>query len=83
MKYSIILMVFIFSIFTIPSCQNDCEMSNDPVCLETPPTDELCLAAFERWFYVEATSQCELIGYSGCSQKGFATEEACTSCGCN
>jgi hypothetical protein len=66
----------------LASCQEDCE----PVaaaCNEQPPTDEACQAAFSRWFYNEEQNRCELITYSGCSQKGFATQAECHTCACN
>ncbi|MEN8249563.1 MAG: BPTI/Kunitz domain-containing protein [Bacteroidota bacterium] len=49
-------------------------------CYDTPPTDEMCTAYFERWFYNESTNSCEKIGYSGCSQYGFETQEECEKC---
>ena len=64
------------------SCTKECETTN-PVCLETPPTSELCLAHFERWFYNDQTNTCEKISYSGCSVKGFETKEECKECDCN
>jgi len=53
------------------------------VCSETPPTDEICAAYFTMWFYDKTTSSCKKIGYSGCSKKGFETQEECESCKCN
>jgi hypothetical protein len=64
------------------SCSKECESVN-PICKETPPTQELCLAYFERWFYNEQTNNCEKISYSGCSIKGFETKIECQECGCN
>jgi hypothetical protein len=61
------------------SCKRTCTVKED-TCSDRPPTDELCEAYFERWFYNSRTDKCELIGYSGCSQKGFATKRACESC---
>lgn len=52
------------------------------VCKEVPPNDEMCTAAFSRWFYFTASNTCEKISYSGCSQYGFATEEECLECKC-
>jgi len=63
------------------SCTKDCE----PVmatCLERPPTNELCDAYFNRWFYNQEENNCEQIGYSGCSQKGFASKQECEECLC-
>ncbi len=49
-------------------------------CNETPPVGEFCLAYFERWFYNKNTKRCNKIGYSGCSQRGFATQVECENC---
>jgi hypothetical protein len=62
--------------------ENDCIEIDSTVCRQTPPTEELCLAAFERWFFDKNSSSCKKIGYSGCSQKGFETKEECESCKC-
>ena len=81
MKHIIILFFTILFLFTIQSCKKECEINN-PVCLETPPTDEVCQAYFERWFYNKGSDKCEMIGYSGCSQKGFESQGECENCGC-
>ena len=49
-------------------------------CSDTVPTDELCLAYFERWFYDDATQTCTEIGYSGCEEYGFSTQAECEDC---
>ncbi len=59
-----------------------CETDN-PICTERPPTDELCQAYFVRWFYNASTNSCEEIGYSGCSVRGFASEADCEACVCD
>ncbi|GEM_PF-540823 len=64
----------------VPFC-GTCAM--DPACFDTPPTDELCQAVFNRWFYNSETNECEQIGYSGCEQYGFETKQECEDCGCN
>lgn len=56
---------------------------NEITCLDIPPENELCDAYFERWFFNTETGTCSLKAYSGCSQKGFETEEACLACACN
>ncbi len=82
MKYLKLVIFLLLIGFT--SCDDDDCVSGtfSPICQETPPNNELCQAYFERWFYVEASGKCELIGYSGCSQYGFETQEACLSCTC-
>ncbi|OJV51917.1 MAG: hypothetical protein BGO31_09040 [Bacteroidetes bacterium 43-16] len=54
---------------------------NDPTgpCGDTPPTGEACTAYFETWFYNSNNNTCEMIGYSGCGPKGFATEAECNN----
>lgn len=68
--------------FLLISCDKDCEYPTD-VCKERPPTNELCEAAFNTWFYNEETNSCEQIGYSGCNAYGFATKSECEACICN
>lgn len=78
MKYlSIILLVFLLG-----ACEDDCMESSDPVCNEQVPTDELCQAAFSRWFYDSNTETCSEIAYSGCEAYGFESQEACEACSC-
>jgi hypothetical protein len=72
-----------FFLFTLVSCKDDNCENDDPICSETPPTDEECLAFFERWFYDSSTSTCEKIGYSGCDAYGFATKIECETCECD
>jgi len=66
------------------SCNDDddCTTTDNPVCQESVPTNELCQAAFQTWFFNPDTRICEQIGYSGCSPKGFATKEECEACDC-
>jgi hypothetical protein len=51
-------------------------------CHDKVPTQEVCTAFFSRWFYNKAANKCERIGYSGCSAKGFATQQECEVCIC-
>lgn len=53
-----------------------------PACKDVVPTDEMCAAYFTRWFYNSESDNCQQIGYSGCSQKGFATRQECEACKC-
>jgi hypothetical protein len=65
------------------SCDKTCKTaSTDARCKETVPTNEMCQAYFQRWFFNAATNECELKAYSGCSEKGFATRGECETCGC-
>jgi len=79
------LLIFLsFFLFIFVSCNKDNDSVNDdPTCNETVPTDELCQAFFERWFYNSSTTTCEKIGYSGCGEYGFANKEDCESCECD
>jgi hypothetical protein len=66
----------------LSACKDDdCVQENK--CSDKPPTDELCLAAFQTWFYNPETSECEQKSYSGCNSYGFETEEECKKCDCN
>jgi hypothetical protein len=81
MKRKSIILPALFSIlFLFTTCTKDCELTLD-TCRETPPTED-CKASFDRWFYDESKNKCEQIGYSGCSQKGFATKTECEACKC-
>jgi len=64
------------------ACQKNCD--NKPTtCSERPPTNEACLAYFQRWFYNAGNNTCELISYSGCGQYGSATQADCEACLCD
>jgi hypothetical protein len=63
-------------------CNSNCEVNN-PTCNELPPTNEMCQAYFERWFYNKNTGNCSLQSYSGCGEYGFATQQECEACECN
>lgn len=75
------LIILLISILGLTNCANDCEQRIS-TCTERPPTDELCTAAFDRWFYNEGKNKCEQISYSGCSQNGFETQLECEECKC-
>jgi hypothetical protein len=74
--------LFLVVALGLTNCSKDCE-TKIATCNETPPTDELCDAFFNRWFYDKEKNSCEQIAYSGCSQKGFATERECEACKCD
>ncbi len=82
MKSIIALALGILFCFTSCDKDNNCESTN-AVCKETVPVGEACLAVFSRWFYDKNTNSCSEKSYSGCSQKGFATQAECESCKCN
>ena len=73
--------ILLFLIVGLTNCSKECEQKL-ATCSETPPSNELCQAAFNRWFYNKEKNKCEQIGYSGCSQKGFATQQECEECKC-
>ncbi|WP_235298155.1 BPTI/Kunitz-type proteinase inhibitor domain-containing protein [Portibacter marinus] len=81
MKLLLTLGMILWVTITIFSCSKECTFENT-VCTEVPPADELCQAAFDRWFYVQETKTCESVFYSGCSQRGFATQAECEECEC-
>ena len=68
--------LLILSSISVISCKKQTTVNN-ATCKETPPTNELCEAAFQRWFYDQSTHTCEEISYSGCSMKGFASKSEC------
>ena len=66
----------------LSTCKKPCE----PVYStykDKVPTEELCQAAFQTWFYDADKETCELKAYSACSKKGFDTEKECWACKCN
>lgn len=71
--------ILLLAIASLSACKKECD-SSVPACKDQPPTNEMCAAAFNRWFYNAQTNQCQLISYSGCSQKGFATKQDCDGC---
>ena len=75
------LVLLSFSSCNKKNCPTNCAPQN-AACADVPPTNELCQAAFNRWFYNSTTGQCAQIGYSGCSQKGFETKQECDECDC-
>ncbi len=75
-----LLPILLLSTLFATACKkHDCEVRN-AACKDVPPTNEMCAAAFSRWFYDAQTAQCQLVNYSGCSQKGFATQPECEKC---
>ena len=80
---SVLKIIVLFCVILIgTSCNKDCAEANEADCIIRPPTDEDCQAAFLRWFYNSESKSCEEIGYSGCTQVGFATREDCEICLC-
>ena len=73
--------VFSFVFLALWGCSNHCPEAV-PACSHSAPTNELCLAYFQSWFFNESTNQCQKIGYSGCGQYGFATQAECEACRC-
>lgn len=80
MKMFISVILFTVSVIFF-SCSKNCELTIS-ACQDKVPDNEDCLAYFERWIYEERKNNCELISYSGCTQVGFATEQACNECKC-
>lgn len=79
MKKTSFIILFIITLSWMACDDENCY----PVeCEIQPPTDELCLAYFENWFYNAETNACELIGYSGCESYGFETQAECETCIC-
>lgn len=78
---TLIPVVLLFAAAGVIGCSKDCG-PNFATCSEVPQTGEDCSAYFERWFYNKQKLSCELVGHSGCSPKGFETEEECKECMC-
>lgn len=75
-----------FGLFSLvfSSCSDDCSTFLPvPTCAEKAPTDELCQAYFQRWFFDASSQKCQQIGYSGCGEYGFATQAECEQCDCS
>jgi hypothetical protein len=77
---SLLPFIFLIAVAGLLGCSRDCE-PNLATCDEVPLKGE-CAAYFERWFYKKQKLRCELVGHSGCSPKGFDTEEECKECKC-
>ncbi len=75
------LLIIIASLFVL-GCSKTCDNQEKPGCQDTPPTDELCLAYFTRWFYNSDSNSCEEIGYGGCNEWGFDNRQECEACRC-
>lgn len=52
-------------------------------CSQVPPTNEICLAFFQKWFYDNQSKTCNMVSYSGCSDLGFKTKVECEACNCD
>lgn len=83
MKNIVLIIIGATGILYISSCTKNTNCNTTSPCQERPPQDEACAAHFQRWFFDNNSKKCELINYSGCSTKGFATEEECNQCECN
>lgn len=81
MNYLFCLLGITF-VLGMSSCNRNCNPS-DAVCHDSPPLDEACQAAFNRWFFDKTQNSCQLVAYSGCSQKGFASQQECEACKCS
>ena len=60
----------------------ECDDTNT-ACSQVPPTNEICSAFFQKWFYDNQTKRCNLVSYSGCSDLGFKTKKECEACNCD
>jgi len=74
------LLLLSFIVVASLACEDECD-NQTAACNETVPL-EACQAYFVRWFYDSNTNACEEIGYSGCEEYGFATQEECETCLC-
>jgi len=79
MKYLLYICLITCSLF---ACGDSCE-DIPTACSDVVPADEECTAFFNRWFFDAKSNTCTEVGYSGCEQYGFETEEECLSCKCD
>lgn len=77
-----LLLVSVFLIINAFSCEEEVVCPVDPpqACQDKVPTDEMCDAYFIRWFYNPEAKSCQRAEYSGCNEKGFATQQECEAC---
>ena len=50
--------LFIAALFSCEADEKNCENLN-PGCYETPPAEEACAAAFQRWFFDKNINSCK------------------------
>ncbi len=88
MKIMYSLLIAAFGL-NFAACTRTCEeltpcdqTQKNMACQDVVPTNEMCAAYFTRWFYNSESNNCQQIGYSGCSEKGFATQQECEACKC-
>jgi hypothetical protein len=82
MRNKILITIVVFGLMVIHSCSKDCEPSLAG-CNDQPDEAGLCAAYFESWFFNKENNSCEKISYSGCSEIGFETKQACEECKCD
>ncbi|TNE55701.1 MAG: hypothetical protein EP338_02710 [Bacteroidetes bacterium] len=75
-------MLGLFVLGALYSCEKNKKKVLSTKCQEQVPTDQVCQAHFERWFYNQETGNCEQKSYGGCNTYGFETREAC-ECECD
>lgn len=79
MNTKMLISILLFSLYAgLTNCKKQCP--SNAACYDTVPTNESCLAHFSRWFYNKKNNKCEFVNYSGCSEKGFATQKECEEC---
>lgn len=69
------------TLFVLLSCSKDCE-PDLAKCNEVPESG-ICAAYQEGWFFDKGANTCQKIGFSGCYDRGFETEQECNECKCN
>lgn len=76
-----IKILYTFLAISLIACTKPCDQA--AACSDVVGSNGACQAYFERWFYNDATGECELQGHSGCSPLGFETQSECEKCDCN
>lgn len=74
---------FATAIILFSACDKDCDASKTDACEVYVPANEPCQTEFKRWFYDEGSNSCQLVEYTGCTQRGFETQSDCQVCVCD
>jgi hypothetical protein len=77
------MLVFASSVILFSACDKECDASKAEACEVYVPANESCQTQFKRWFYDESSNSCQLVEYTGCTQRGFETQSDCQICVCD
>lgn len=77
------IFVFLGAVVLLSACDKTCDASKESVCEAYVPANESCQTTYSKWFYDEGSNTCQLVTYTGCTQRGFESEAACQVCICD